>query len=95
MNEIKPIIYNMSGAARRLGVTYPTLMRFVRDGLIKIIQYPGYSPRISERAIEDFICQGESNHPDFSNDQIKSGTSVTTITNTVRAHAAAQRLKSG
>ena len=95
MNEIKPVIYNMSGAAKRLGVTYPTLMRFVRDGLIKIIQYPGYSPRISERAIEDFICQGESNHPDFSNDQAKSGTSDTKTHLLVRARAAAERLRSG
>ena len=95
MNEIKPLIYNMSGAAKRLGVTYPTLKRFIDDGLIKTIQYPGYSPRISERAIEDFICQGERNHPDFSNGQIKSGMSVTTITNTVRARAAAEKLRGG
>ncbi len=95
MSDIKPLMYNMSGAARRLGITYPILKRLIADGLIKTIKYPGYSRRISEKALEDFICQGESNHPDFSNDQITSGTSVTTIKNTVRAHAAAQRLKSG
>ena len=54
-----PIAYDVPEVMRRLGITRPTVYRFLRSGELRSFRL-GSRRLVSAAALEDFICERES-----------------------------------
>ncbi|MEK9909152.1 MAG: helix-turn-helix domain-containing protein [Candidatus Thalassarchaeaceae archaeon] len=88
-------IYSIASAAKEMGVSRTYLTRLISDGHLKAIKYEGYSARVSQRAIDDYICRGEKNHRDSGDALMDDGTSTIRANATAAAQAAARRQANG